>query len=43
MESTIDQMRHPGMKRTWLRSPDRLKMNMAPRLPGAGGGKDGSH
>jgi hypothetical protein len=30
IESTIDQTRHPGMKRTWVGSPDRFQItNMA--------------
>ena len=33
IDSTIDQTRHPGMKRTCVRSPDRFQiMNIAHRL-----------
>ena len=30
IESTIDQMRHPGMKRTLVRSPDRFQITTIP-------------
>jgi hypothetical protein len=33
IESTIDQTRHPGMKRTCVRSPDRFQItNIGHRL-----------
>jgi hypothetical protein len=36
IESTIDQMRHPGMNRTWVRSPDRFQIrNIAHQAVGS--------
>jgi hypothetical protein len=46
IESAIDQTRHPGMKRTWGRSPDRFQIaNMATAgtsVEVSGEAKDGS-